>query len=301
MWDCALELGADRCVVSGSEKNLAEVIGRAADLRIYTEFLHNEHIDVTSDSPERIKEVAEFPITYLLNETWTAGIMTLRQPIELPTGFGPRPSMSFFMYNQNGEQAIARPFLDGRAAMGPPDPVQDEPPMIADPAMKKYHMRDSWDDETNAPSHNFVYDFDVFRYFVSDDWRQVLAHDDQGRVSSGSLEDLVDAFASGSAVKIAVSGLCNGLDPKTEPDIPHELFVEAGPGYYYTQQRLFMVGSHPIVRVKPAIPMRYQSRGWDFGWLMLRTDGRLVYRRCDPYTLAFDDLISHHAVRWFVR
>ena len=296
-WDCALELGADRRVVSGSETALAEAIGRGADLRIYTEFLHNEHIDVTSDSPERIREVADFPVTYLVDETWVTGVMTLRQPIELPTGFGPRPSMSFFLYNQNGEQAIARPFLDGCATMGPPGPAQPQPPS----RMPKYHVRDSWDAETGAPSHNFVYDFDVFRYLVSDGWRQVLDHDAQGHVVSGSLEDLVDAFASGCAVKIAVRGLCAGLAPPAEGDMPHELFVEAGPGYYYTEQRLFMVGSHPIVRVKPAIPMRYQSRGWDFGWLMQRTDGHLVYRRCDPYTFAFEDLASRHAARWFVR
>jgi len=38
-WNCALELGADRRLVSGSEKALAGAIGRGADLRIYTEFL----------------------------------------------------------------------------------------------------------------------------------------------------------------------------------------------------------------------------------------------------------------------
>ncbi|MBL7039307.1 MAG: hypothetical protein ISR77_11805 [Pirellulaceae bacterium] len=295
-WDCALELGADRRVVSGSEKALAGAIGRGADLRIYTEFLHNEHIDVTSDRAERIREVADYPVTYLVNETWTAGIMTLRQPIELPTGFGPRPSMSFFLYNQNGAQAIARPFLDGQPTAGPLGLSPNQPP----PGMPKYHVQNSWDAETNAPSHNFVYDFDVFRYFVSDRWRQVLAHDAQGRVMSGALEDLVDAFASGSAVKIAVCGLCDGLAPKEEGAIRHELFVEAGPGYYYTEKGLFMVGSHPIVRVKPDIPMRYESCVWDFGWLMVRTDGHVVYRRCDPYTLTFEDLTSRHAVRWFV-
>ena len=31
--------------------------------------------------------------------------------------------------------------------------------------------------------------------------------------------------------------------------------------------------SHLVVRVKPAVPMRYESHGWDFGWLYLRTDG----------------------------
>jgi hypothetical protein len=48
--------------------------------------------------------VAEFRVTYLLDDSWSAGIMTLRQPVELPEGFGPRPSLSCFLYNQDGSQ-----------------------------------------------------------------------------------------------------------------------------------------------------------------------------------------------------
>ncbi len=296
-WNCVLKLDADRRAVSGSAKELAEAIGRGADLRIYTEFRHNEHIDVTSDNPELVREVAEFAVTYLIDGSWSAGVMSLRQPIELPVGFGPRPSMSFFLYNQDGEQAIARPFLDGGCTEGTPGRSANEPPT----AMPKYHVRDSWDSQTNAPSHNFVYDFDVFDYYVRDSWREVLAHDAQGNVESGSLQDLTEAFAEGCSLKIAIRGLCDGLAYEPDRLRPNELFVQAGPGYHYTKQGLLMVGSHPIVRVRPGIPLRYESHGWDFGWLMVRTDGHLVYRRCDPYTLEFEDLTSRQPVRWFVR
>jgi hypothetical protein len=88
-WTCVLELDATRSVVAGSENTLVDAIRRGADLRIGTEFLHNEHIDVHSESAERIREVAEF---------------------------GARPSMSFFLYNQNGRQAVARPYLGSREA-----------------------------------------------------------------------------------------------------------------------------------------------------------------------------------------
>ena len=47
--------------------------------------------------------------------------------------------------------------------------------------------------------------------------------------------------------------------------------------------------------------MRYQSKGWDFGWLVLRTDGTVVYRQCDPYSLAFADGMRRHPIRWFAR
>ena len=297
-WECVLELNSKRQVVSGGEKQLVKAILNGADLRIYTEFIHNQHIDVTSDSDERIREVAEFAVTYVVDGRWAAGIMSLRQPIELPVGFGPRPSMSFFLYNQDASQAIARPFLDGRIATGTKGPS----PLSRPENMPKYHTLDNFDSDTNAPSQNFIYDFEVFRYNVGNCWREVLAHDEHGRVNSGSLKDLVDSFSGGYEIKIAVNGLCDGLAAdKDEQPLTHEVFVQAGPGYYYTDQQLFIAGSHPVVRVSPDIPMRYKSNNWDFGWIMARTDGRVVYRRCDPYTLKFNDITLNKAVRWFVR
>ena len=125
-----------------------------------------------------------------------------------------------------------------------------------------------------------------------------MAHDATGHVVSGAVADLADAFASGRAIKIGVSGLCEDL---AEGDaLDQELFVEIGSGYYYTEQQLFIAGSHPVVRVRPAMPMTYTSQGWDSGWLVLRTDGSVIYRRCGPYTLTFDDHPYHCAIRWFV-
>ena len=66
-WTCALELDSQRRIVSGSEGALAQAISRGADLRVGTEFQHNEHIDVDSDSPERVRDVAEFGVTYLVD------------------------------------------------------------------------------------------------------------------------------------------------------------------------------------------------------------------------------------------
>ncbi len=284
-WACVLTLDEARQPVQGSTEALVTAIGNAADLRIATAFRHNEHIDTLSDSAELIEEVAEFGVTYLVDNRWAAGIMSLRQPVELPRGFGERPSMSFFMYNQNGEQAIARPYLDGQPTSGRRGPSSPAPPEN----MPRYHAFDNWDAETNAPSHNFTYDFDVFRYRVRDDWQEV-----QG-------EELVEAFRGGCALKIGVSGLCDDLAPQGEAPLPHEVFVQTGSAYYYTEQRLLMVGSHPVVRVRPGIPMRYATDNWDFGWLFARTDGHVVYRRCDPYTLRFDDRTFRRPVRWFAR
>jgi hypothetical protein len=295
-WKNLLELDAQRNLISGDESTLCDAIRRGADLRIYTEFLHNEHIDVESESDERIEEVSEFAVTYLVEDSWAAGVMSLRQPIELPTGFGPRPSMSFFLYNQNGQQAIARPYLDGTPANGV---LGASPPQIP-PKMPKYHTQSSWDIGTNAPSSNFIYDFDVYRFMVRDDWQKVLSHSAEGEVLSGSIQELATAAADGCQLKVGVRDLCADFG-HDENKVEHEVVVQAGPCYFYTEQQLMIAGSHPLVRVRPSTPMLYESRGWDFGWLMLRSDGHVVYRRCDPYSLAFDDIPGRYAIRWFVR
>lgn len=296
-WTVALELNARREITAGSEAGLRDAIRRGADLRIYTEFRHNEHLDVTSRNPEIVREVADFRVTYLVEDRWVAGIMTLRLPINPPVGFGPRPSMSFFMYNQNGQQAIARPYLDGVPAAGTrgPAPVADH----AD--MPKYHQADAWDAETNAPSHNFSYDFEVYRFLVCDEWRELLSHTPDGHVISGSFDTLAAAFAGGHEIKVAIRGLCADLavPPAGAPD--HEVFIQTGPGYLATERKLFSAGSHPLVRVAPAVPMRYQSGNWDFGWLMPRSDGFIARWLCDPYQLAFAKSEGRYAIRWLAR
>ena len=293
-WKCALELDSSRKIRAGAEDALCDAIRRGSDLRINTEFRHNEHIDLESDNPEWVREVAEFRVTYLIEDRWTAGIMSLRQPVSLPDRFGGRASMSFFLYNQDGVQAIARPHLDEETARGTPEASIDRP-------MVKYHLIDSWDTDTNAPSQNFIYDFEVYRFWVRDEWREVLSHDADGRVASGSIDHLADAFSQGCEVKLAIRGLCSDLVANKDEASDHELFVHAGSCYYYTEEKLFIAGSHPVVRVKPGIPMVYKSRGWDFGWMMFRTDGLVVKRICDPYTLKFSDSRIRHPLRWFVR
>lgn len=37
-----------------------------------------------------------------------------------------------------------------------------------------------------------------------------------------------------------------------------------------------MIGAHPFVRVRSAMPLRCTNRGWDIGWLKARSDGQVV-------------------------
>lgn len=296
-WTNVLELNEQRHVVGGSGQQLLAAIRNGADLRIYTEFRHNEHIDLNSYNDELVQEVADFRVTYAIDERWVAGIINLRQPIELPLGFGERPSMSFFMYNQNGDQAIARPYLDGRPTTG----FKGEGPLQDHAEMSKYHQHDAWDNGTNAPSSNFVYDFDTYKFLVCDDWTEVYANDVLGNRVSGSVQELADAFSNGKEVKVGIRGLCADVQQTELAPVQHEVFIHCGSCYYYTQSKWFCAASHPVVRVQPAIPLKYKSENWDFGWLMVRSDGHVARWLLNPHTLQFTRSHAQHAIRWFVR
>jgi len=295
-WKEVLRLDQKMNKVSGSEKDLADAVRNAADLRFAVEFIHNEHVDPSSDSPELVREECEFAVSYLMRDEWVAGIMNLRQPTDLLHGFGMQPSMSFFIYNQNGQQAIGRPYLDGRQPTG-----KKGPSPAGESSMWKHEPQEAWDQDTNAPSHNFIWYFETYRCHVNDSWREVLAHDADGNVTSGSIDELADAFGRGCSVKVGINGLCSDLAEDPENAMEHEVFVHTGSNYYYTEQKIFIAGSHPVVRVRPATPLVYKTDAWDFGWLMVQTDGNVWYRRCDPYTLKSEDLHYNHGIRWFVR
>ena len=292
-WHSALTLNSDRKVQRGSADELNAAISRGADLRILTEFRFNEHIDPESTDTELIREVCDFQTVYRLDGRWVAGIMTLRQPVSLPDQFGPRPSMSFFVYNQDGEQGIARPYLDGaKLPLIDPRPFSDYP---------RYRQHDDWDAETNAPCHNFIYDFDVFDFFVRDDWHEVLSHDEHGAVLPGSVENLARCFSQGAQIKVAIRNLARNLPTGGDASLDHEVFVQAGSCYYYTASRVFIAGTNPLVRVQPAIPLKYGPGNWDCGWCVARTDGRVVYRSLDPRSLTFSDQEQRLPLRWFAR
>ncbi len=294
-WECVLELSKDRTINSGNNSALCAAIQRGADLRVGTSFRHNEHVDVNSSCNELIQEFVDFRITYLLEDRWIAGVCNLRMPVEIPNGFGPRESMSFFLYNQDAQQAIARPHLDGK--LPGKAPISDN---CDQDYQGRYKTLSKADLDTNAPSSNFIYNFDFYRYCVNDRWTEVLSHDANGITLSGSISDLAAAFNSGAEIKVAINSLCADLYDKSDHVLNHEVFVHIGSTYYYTDQKLFMGATHPVVRVKPAIPLVYQSHRWDFGWLLPRTDGYVARWLCNPYNLKFQKSTTRHSMRWFV-
>ncbi len=293
-WLNALELDSDRRCVLGSPSLLREQIAKAADLRIYTQFRHNEHLDTSSKNPEFVDEVSEFATTYLIDRSWVAGVITTRMPISPPEGFGPRASMSFFLYNEDGSQAIARPYLDQNPPMG----EKGAHPPLNYPDMPKYKESSRWDDQTNAPSSNFIYEFDKFRFFTNASWQERFSHDAEGKVLSGSLDALIEAFSTGHEIKVGISGLCTSFEGA---DLSNEIFVRCGSGYYHRESGTFCSGTHATVRIAPAIPMVYTSESWDFGWLLVRTDGFVQYWRCNPYTLQFEKMNFRLSIRWFTK
>ena len=106
----------------------------------------------------------------------------------------------------------------------------------------------------------------------------------------------MDVFNSGAELKASVR------DFDRAPGEPGaELFTPLGSGYQNTESGIFSITSQPVVMVKPAIPLRYASGNWSYGNLLLRTDGEVVYWRCDPYTMEYAKLRRRCAIRYFCR
>jgi hypothetical protein len=95
--------------------------------------------------------------------------------------------------------------------------------------------------------------------------------------------------------------LCAELAEDPGEAIDDEVFIQAGWIYNHTRTKQFSAALHPLVRVAPAIPVRYRSGNWDFGWLMVGTDGRAARWLVDPYTLKFSKSDTQYGLRWFVR
>jgi hypothetical protein len=312
-WKCALELRPDRSVASGSHALLAEAIGRGADLRVYTEFLHEEHIAPFSCTPNIgdprnngvYREVIDFRETILVDGQipgvpGVAGITTLRQPLEPLTGFnGTQPKMSFFLYNDDGQQACAQVLLDDSPTTGQIGTRVIEPRPANAPKMSE---TEAFDVGTSGPSRNFIYDMEVYRYFVRDEWTEVLSHDEHGRVKSGSFDALERAQTEAREIKVGLRDLCADLGVPGGPS--HEVFSLAGSGFTHTKRKTHEVLTHPLIRVapgNPAIPLKYASNNWDVSWISIRTTGEAVRRTLHPYTRTWSDHPMRLGCRWFVR
>ena len=303
-WTSILELAADRTVTSGSKRALADAIGRGAELRMYTEFLFEEHIEPggTDDASLQgpIREVIDFRQTILIDGAHVGGITTQRQPLHPPFGFnGTDPKMSYFMYTGDGEQALANLALGPDQGWAPAGTHSVEP---TPSDMPKMSPAEAFDTGTSGPSRNFVYDMEVYRYFVNDEWEEVLAHDADGSLTAGSFDALEAAQMAGREIRVGVRGLMATVGGDDAPDgLPHEVFSPVGSGFVHIGARLYSALTHPLVRVAATAPLRYRSGGWDVAWVFLRTDGQARVRRLDPRSREWTESPERFGCRWFAR
>jgi hypothetical protein len=282
----------NRNVVGGSREELARAIRSGADARYYTTFDYAEHMLVPGSEVGRVQGTLNLPITYWLAGGRVAGIHTVRYPSDCSLGFQPfRPSLSLVLCNDNGQFGVARPYLDGGAGRA----------VVEDRAGSKYEILDRSDEETPAPSENALYPYGQYRWWVRDDWQEVLSHGADGEVVSGSLEALQDSFRSGAEIKVGVKGLCNMFAAPGEDAPDHEVFVGMGPIYNHQDQGFLGGESQPLVRVAPSVPMGYCSGNWNFGWILPRTDGVVYHLVVNPYTYEFARTETRSPLRWFVR
>lgn len=268
--------------------------------------------------------------------SWLAGIMTARQPVNCndtsgPGGFNGTPGLSIFMYNPDGQQARAFVQLDPdklRATGPAPAPeapdaaevarldlvVRMEGQMKADAAGQSTYPKTLLDGRmvvqsendvgTLAPSKNFVYYFEKYDYFASSGWEVALHTGADGSLKGGSFDAFAAATAAGSRVKLGVRRLAADLAAPGSPCCDHEIIVECGWCFYYNESKKLSAATQPLVRVAPESadgPVLYRSGRWDLGWLFAESTGACMYRRLDPYTMAWEERKGSYEMRWFVQ
>jgi hypothetical protein len=138
---------------------------------------------------------------------------------------------------------------------------------------------------------------EIYRFFVRDDWTELLAHEADGRVVSGSFAAVEQAQIAGREIQVGFRDLCADLGAGP----PHEIFSLVGSGFVHTGRKFYEALSHPLVRVAPTVPLHYKSSAWDITWVFARTDGYAVLRTLNPYTRTFEDRETRLACRWFAR
>jgi hypothetical protein len=228
-----------------------------------------------------IREVIDFRETIVIEGRYAAGITTLRQALHPPFGFNAGPKMSFFLYTVDGEQACANVVFGDAPALDAGFGTRLVVPTPAD--MPKMGPDEVFDLGTVAPSRNFVYDFERYRYFVRDDWQEL------------------DGFDALEAAQIAGREIKVGVRDLLGPGSDHEVFIGVGSGFLHTGPRVYSCLTHPFVRVRPAVPIRYASGNWDVAWAFLRSNGFAIVRRFDPQTREWSDREERFTMRWFAR
>ena len=290
-WKCVLKLDKARKIIEGSTGALAAAVKQGADMRISTTFNYSEHMSEPDSSEGLVRELMKFPVSYWLDGDHSAGIQTTRYPADCSFGFLDLPSLSFFLNNDNGQNGIARIYLDGK-------PRERSTPKSEETL---YKIFDSSDSGTIYPSENFSYEFDHYCWWVNDSWQQVLFHDSDGKVIQGSLEALQDAQRNGRRLKVGVRNLCADLAQPDDTPLNHEVFVELHSIYSHEDSGFLGGESDPIIRVAPSVPLKYKSHCWNYGWILPRTDGIVHHLITDPAEKKFIRKEGRYAIKWFVQ
>lgn len=289
-WKKILKLNENRDVMEGSSMEMTKKLLAGADLRIGTAFYHDEHIDPLSTDHQLVEETSDFPQTIVLDSSWSAGIMTYRQPVSLKGGFGPGAYLSLFMYNLNGQQALARLALD--TAIGYSDDDKNN-------ELEKMSVQSVFDPDSLSPSKNFIYDFEYYEYLVGDTYEEVYANDRDGNCSFGSMDELAKAYRSGNRIKISIKGLLSFLHSQSQ--CMDEVFVQCGCSYYYTRERLMITNTNPFVSLPASIPLVYTSKNLNYCWAIAQSDGKVTLRSFDPFTQKWTTQDACFPIRWFVQ
>ena len=267
-------LDKDHKPVGGSVAAVVDAVRRGADLRRSSSFEERE--------AGLVEETGTLQTSWMIDDQHAGGLQTLRHPLDCGLGIRTQPSLSLWIFSAGARQRSAFVPIDGR----PMDNASGQ-----------------WVSVDNTPYGESA-DHLVpsrYRWWATDDWEEVCAHDEEGQASLADWEELKRAMDDGCRVKVGIRDLWSYLTPEGEDGPAHEVFMECTSEFSHLDQGFFGALTQPTFLLQPRVPLRFTGESFAYGWLVVRTDGQVQRQVLNPASMQWERKWSRHAVRWFVR
>ena len=264
----------DHQPVSGLVAAVAQAVRRGCDLRRFSTY--------ELEGTGLVEETMTLQTTWVFDDKHVGGLQTLRHPVDAALGISRQPSLALWIFGVAARQRSTFVPLDGN-------------PMV--------NATEQWAQVDNDPygAEGEEYIPRRYHWWARGGWEEICAHSEEGNASKGSWKALQEAANDGCVFKVGIRNLWSGFVPDNEQTPEHEVFVECTTDFSHVHDEFFGSLTQPTFLLKPCVPLVFERGCYAPGWLIVRSDGRVLRQTVDPTTMRWERMWSRHAVRWFAR
>ena len=117
----------------------------------------------------------------------------------------------------------------------------------------------------------------------------------------GSWKDMKEAVNDGCIIKAGIKNLWSSLTPDGEESPEHEVFIECTTDFSHVDEKFFGSLTQPTFLLQPCVPLIFTGGNYSAGWLVVRSDGKVLRQILNPSCMQWERTWERCAVRWFAR